>query len=85
VFNYYLARLDVDAKTVNKTLMRTECIHQANNARVKFKDTLKNLKDNSTKYEHEVAVARVETRHPHLADGNGAEETGKQTRDREVI
>jgi hypothetical protein len=72
VLNYYLARLDVDAKTLDKTLTQTECIHQSNNARVKFKDTIKNLKENSNQYKHEVAVARVERRHPHLADGNGA-------------
>jgi hypothetical protein len=70
--DYYLARSDVDAKTFDKTLMRMECIHQANNARVKFKDTIKNVKENSNQYEHEVAVARVERRHLHLANGNGA-------------
>jgi hypothetical protein len=43
VLNYYLARSDVDTKTFNKPLTRTECIHQANNARVKFKDTIKNV------------------------------------------
>jgi hypothetical protein len=72
VFNYYLARSDVDAKKFDKTLTRTECIHQANNARVKFKDTIKNVKENSNQYEHEVAVSRVERSHPQLADGNGA-------------
>jgi hypothetical protein len=72
VLNYYLARSDVDTKTFEKTMTRTECIHQANNARVKFKDTIKNVKENSNQYEHKVAVARVERRHPHLADGNGA-------------
>jgi hypothetical protein len=71
VLNYYLARSDVDAKKFNKTLTRTECIHQANNVRVKFKDTIKNVKENSNQYEHEVAVAQMERRHPHLADGNG--------------
>jgi 2-C-methyl-D-erythritol 4-phosphate cytidylyltransferase len=72
VRNYYLTRSDVDAKTFDNTLTRTECIHQANNARVKFKDTIKNVKENSNQYEHEVAVARVERRHLHLADGNRA-------------
>jgi hypothetical protein len=72
VLNYYLARSDVDAKTFDKTLTWTECIHQANNARVKFKYTIKNVKDNINQYEHEVAVAPVERRHLHLADGNGA-------------
>jgi hypothetical protein len=38
--------------------------------RFKFKDTLKNVKDNSTQYEHEVAVAGVEIIHLHLDDGN---------------
>jgi hypothetical protein len=72
VLNYYLARSDVDAKTFDNSLPRKECINQANNMRVRFKDTLKNIKDNSTQYKHEVAVARVERRHPHLADGNSA-------------
>jgi hypothetical protein len=48
----------------------TECRQQANNARAKFKDTLKNAKDNSTQYEHEVAAIRVERIHPYLAVGN---------------
>jgi hypothetical protein len=72
VLNYYLARSDVDAKTFNKPLSRMECINQANNVRVKFKDTLKNVTDNRTQYKHEVAVTRVERRHLHLADGNSA-------------
>jgi hypothetical protein len=59
VLNYYLARSDVDAKTFDKTMTRMECIHQANNARVKFEDTIKNVKENSNQYKHEVAVARV--------------------------
>jgi hypothetical protein len=33
---------------------------------------LKNVKDNSTQYEHEVAAVSVERRHPCLADGNSA-------------
>jgi hypothetical protein len=70
VLNYYLARSDVDVKTFNKPLPLTECINQANNTRAKSKHTLKNLKDNSTQYEHEVAAAWLERRHPHLADCN---------------
>jgi hypothetical protein len=72
VLNYYLARKDVDTNTFDKPLKRTECIHQANNARIKSEDTIKNVKENSNQYEHEVAVARVERRYPHLTDGNGA-------------
>jgi hypothetical protein len=72
VLNYYLARSDIDAKTFDTPLTRTECIHHANNARVKFKDTIKNVKENSNQYKHEVAVARVERRYPYLDDGNGA-------------
>jgi hypothetical protein len=72
VLNYYLVISDVDVKTFYKPLSLTECRHQANNTRAKFRDTLKNVKDNSTQYEHEVAAARVEIRHPHLADGNSA-------------
>jgi hypothetical protein len=70
VLNYYLERSDVDVKTFDKTLPLTEYRHQANNARAKFKDKLKNVKDNSTQYEHEVAASRVERRHPHLAEDN---------------
>jgi hypothetical protein len=47
VLNYYLARSDVDAKTFDKPLTRMECIHQANNARVKFKDNIKNVREDS--------------------------------------
>jgi hypothetical protein len=72
VLNYYLARSDVDAKTFDNTLTRTVYIHQAKNARVEFRDTFKNVRENSNQYKHEVAVAQVERRHPHLADGNGA-------------
>jgi hypothetical protein len=74
VLNYYLVRSDADSKTFDNPLPWTECINQANNARVKLKDTLKYVKDNSTQHEHEVAVevAWVERRHPHLADGNNA-------------
>jgi hypothetical protein len=50
VLNYYLARSDVSVKTLDKPLPLTECRNQANNARAKFKDTLKNVKDNSIKY-----------------------------------
>jgi hypothetical protein len=48
VLNYYLARSDVDAKTFDKPLTFTQCIHQANNARVTFKDTIKNVKKTAT-------------------------------------
>jgi hypothetical protein len=72
VLTYYLARLDVDINTFDKPLPLTECRHQANNARAKLKDTLKNIKDNSTQYENEVAGERVERRHPHLAEENSA-------------
>jgi hypothetical protein len=90
VLNYYLARSDVDVKKIDKPLTLMECRKEANNVRAKLKDTLKNIKDNSTQYEHEVAATRVERRHPHLADDNSAhnegnQEKGKQTRDREVI
>jgi hypothetical protein len=70
VLNYYLARLDVHPKTFDNLLTQTECINQASNARVKFKDTLKNVKDNSTQYEHEVAVVRLERIQPHLDNDN---------------
>jgi hypothetical protein len=38
--------------------------------REKIKDTLKDMKDNSTQYEHEVTVAWAERRYPHLDDEN---------------
>jgi hypothetical protein len=50
VLNYYLSRLDVDANTFDKPLLLTECRNQANNARAKLTNTLKDVKDNSTQY-----------------------------------
>jgi hypothetical protein len=70
VLSYYFARSNVDVKTFDKPLLMTECRNQANNARAKFKDTLKNVKYNSTQYKHDVEATRVERKHPYLADGN---------------
>jgi hypothetical protein len=64
--------LDFDVNAFDKPLPLMECRPQANNARAKFKDTLKDEKDKSTQYEHEVSVAWVERRHPHLAEYNSA-------------
>jgi hypothetical protein len=55
--NYYLARSDFDVDTFDKPWQLTECRHQANNVRARFKDTLNNVNDKSTQYEHKVAVA----------------------------
>jgi hypothetical protein len=52
VLNYYLEISSVDVNAFDNLLPLTECRHQANNMRVKFKDTLKYVKDNSTQYEH---------------------------------
>jgi hypothetical protein len=72
VLNYYLARSDVDIDAFENPLTLTECINQAKSVRAKFKDTLKDVKDHSSQYEHEVAVAWVERQHPHLVEENGA-------------
>jgi hypothetical protein len=40
------------------------------NAREKFKDTSKSVKENGTQYKTEVATARVERKYPHLVEGN---------------
>jgi hypothetical protein len=40
------------------------------NARAKFKDTIKSVKENGTQYETEVATAQVERKYPHLVEGN---------------
>jgi hypothetical protein len=50
----------------DRTLSIRECIHQANNARRKFKDVLNKAKTNGSFYELQVAAARVEKRLPHL-------------------
>jgi hypothetical protein len=68
VLNYYLARSNVDIYVFDKPPTLAECIHQLNNARDKFKDTLKDVKDHSSQYEHEVDVARVEQQHPCLLE-----------------
>jgi hypothetical protein len=38
------------------------------NARAKFKDTMKSVKENGTQYETEVATAWVERKYPHLVE-----------------
>jgi hypothetical protein len=58
----------VNGTVADRTLSIRECIHQANNARRKFKDVLNEAKKNGSCYELEVATARVENRFPHLAE-----------------
>jgi hypothetical protein len=55
--------LDIDLPLVT-------CTQKAVNARAKFKDTMKLVKENGTQYETEVATARVECKYPHLVEGN---------------
>jgi hypothetical protein len=56
----------VNVKVAEIMLSIRECIHQANNARRKFKDVLNEENTNDSFYELEVATARVEKRFPHL-------------------
>jgi ribosomal protein L22 len=58
----------VNGTVADRTLSIRECIHQANNARRKFKDVLNKAKTNGSFYELEVATARVEKRFPHLTE-----------------
>jgi hypothetical protein len=69
VLNYYLARSDVDT-TLDIDLPLVTCTQEAVNAREKFKDTMKLVKENGTQYETEVATSRVERKYPHLVEGN---------------
>jgi hypothetical protein len=69
VLNYYLARSDVDT-TLDIDLPTVTCAQEAVNAREKFKDTMKVVKENGTQYETEIAMARVERKYPHLVGGN---------------
>jgi hypothetical protein len=66
VLDYYFSQSDVNGTVADRTLSIQECIHQANNARIKFKDVLNEAKTNGSFYELEVATARVEKRFPHL-------------------
>jgi hypothetical protein len=69
VLSYYLARSDVDT-TLDIDLPLVTCTQEAVNARAKFKDTMKFVKENGTQYETEVATARVERNYPHLVEGH---------------
>jgi hypothetical protein len=40
------------------------------NARAKFKDTIKSVKENGTQYETEVATAPVERKYQYFVEGN---------------
>jgi hypothetical protein len=46
------------------------CTQEAVNARSKFKDAMKSVKENVTQYETEVATAWVELKYPHLVEEN---------------
>jgi hypothetical protein len=69
ILNYYLARSDVD-NTMDIDLPLVTCTQEAVNARTKFKDTMKSVKENGAQYETEVATARVERKYPNLVEGN---------------
>jgi hypothetical protein len=66
--DYYLKQLYVNGTVAHRTLSIRECVHQANNARRKFKDVLNEAKTNGSFFELEVATARVEKRFPHLTE-----------------
>jgi hypothetical protein len=66
VLDYYFSQSDVNGKVADRTLSIRECVHQANNARRKFKDVLNDANTNGSFYELELATARVEKRFPHL-------------------
>jgi hypothetical protein len=68
VLDYYFSQSDVNGTVADRTLSIRECMHQAKNARRKFKDALNEAKTNGSFYELEVATARVEKRFPHLAE-----------------
>jgi hypothetical protein len=68
VLNYYLARTDVDT-TFDIDLPLVTCTQEAVNARSKFKDTMKLVKENGTQYETELATAGG-MKAPHLVKGN---------------
>jgi hypothetical protein len=69
VLNYYLTWSDVDT-TLDIDLPLVTCTREAVNARAKFKDTIKLVKENGTQYKTEVATDRVERKFPHLVEGN---------------
>jgi hypothetical protein len=50
VLNYYLARSDVDL-TLDIHLPLVTCSQETVNARAKFKDTMKSVKENGIQYE----------------------------------
>jgi hypothetical protein len=62
----------VNGTVADRPLSIQECIHQANNARRKFKDVLNEAKTNGSFYELEVVTARVEKRFPHLTEDDGS-------------
>jgi hypothetical protein len=69
VLMFYLARSDVDT-TLDIDLPLVTCTQEAVNAREKFKDTMKLVKENGTQYETEVATAGVERKYPHIMEVN---------------
>jgi hypothetical protein len=68
VLDCYLKQSDVNGTVADRNPSIRECIHQANNARRKFKDVLKEAKTNGSFYELELATARVEKRYPDLTE-----------------
>jgi hypothetical protein len=70
VFNYYLARSNVDKQRLDITMTTMACIHQLNNSRRQLKDFLKDSANNGAFYELEVATACVEKKCYHLTEEN---------------
>jgi hypothetical protein len=68
ILDYYFSQSDVNGTVADRMLSIRDCIHQAKNARRKFKGVLKDAKTNGSFYELEVATARVEKRFPHLTE-----------------
>jgi hypothetical protein len=68
VLDYYFSHSDLNGTVADRPLSIRDCIHQANNARRKFKDVLKDAQTNGSFYELEVAIARVEKIFPHLTE-----------------
>jgi hypothetical protein len=79
ILNYYLAHSDVEVECFDKTLTIRECFSEMRKSRARFKDIQRDSKSNGTLYELEVAVVRVERKHPILTADN--EELSKKRGD----
>jgi hypothetical protein len=80
VLDYYFTQSDVNVTVAERTLSIRECIHQANNARRKFKDVLNKAKTNGSFYELEVVTACVEKRFPYLTEDDDSRAIEREDR-----